>query len=131
MARGSALDHPAEDEAGAHFARKLGAALRAQANTLARPILATIPPPIACQANKNPLCRAFLMGGTGLEPVTPQLVEMVQAFAPVRARSPTPLSCAKSCLERTLERTRANAEPCHSCHATQSPQTRHRDRQNV
>jgi hypothetical protein len=30
------------------------------------------------------------MGGTGLEPVTPQLVDLVQAFAPVRSGALNP-----------------------------------------
>src|SRR5690349_11855012 len=57
------------------------------------------------------------MGGTGLEPVTPCLSRSCRRsrpFAPVRLDR---FVERNHLLERTFERTRANAEPCHPCHA--------------
>src|SRR5213078_1025480 len=59
------------------------------------------------------------MGGTGLEPVTPSLSirgSRSRQFARMRPGSMVernPLG------DRTLERTRTNANPCHSCHTRQ------------
>jgi hypothetical protein len=57
------------------------------------------------------------MGGTGLEPVTPSLSNLSgrsRAFAPVRKnRIITP----NVVVDRTPERTPADAERCHCCHA--------------
>src|SRR5262249_28201672 len=98
---------------------------------MARTILATIPPPVALPSNKKAPEQGFSDGRYWARTSDPQLVEMVQAFAPVRARSPTPLGCAGSPVERTLQRTRTNAEPCHSCHARCGRRTRHRDDQKI
>jgi hypothetical protein len=67
----------------------------------------------------NATCQfaGLFMGGTGLEPVTPSLSTRSgrsPQFAGVRSgrmveRNPSG--------ERTVERTRANAECCHCCHA--------------
>ena len=59
------------------------------------------------------------MGGTGLEPVTLSLSSWCRSrqFAPVRLDR---FLERNHLCERTVERTRANAEPCHSCHATRT-----------
>src|SRR5207247_8143505 len=58
------------------------------------------------------------MGGTGLEPVTPSLSirgSRSRQFAPVRLNRIVERDLE---FERTAERTRANAIPCHPCHAS-------------
>ena len=50
-----------------------------------QPCLATALPDVAWLTTKKPLCRAFLMCGTGLEPVTPAC-RLVPAFVPVVSR---------------------------------------------
>jgi hypothetical protein len=67
---------------------------------------------------KAPCYRGFRsVGGTGLEPVTPSLSRWgsrSRLFASVRLNGVV----ARTLLHRrTAERTRTNAEPCHSCHA--------------
>ena len=57
------------------------------------------------------------MGGTGLEPVTPSLSirgSRSRQFAGVRSGRMVERNPQR---DRTLERTRTNADPCHSCHA--------------
>jgi hypothetical protein len=57
------------------------------------------------------------MGGTGLEPVTPSLSRWgrrSRQFASVRSDGIVEPNLE---FERTPGRTRANADPCHSCHA--------------
>jgi hypothetical protein len=57
------------------------------------------------------------MGGTGLEPVTPSLSiwgDRSRPFAQVRSHSVVE---RKVTFDRTAQRTRTNAEPCHPCHA--------------
>jgi hypothetical protein len=59
------------------------------------------------------------VGGTGLEPVTPNLSTWCRSrpFAQVRSNSMVEWNPPG---DRTLERTRTNASPCHSCHARQT-----------
>jgi hypothetical protein len=55
------------------------------------------------------------MGGTGLEPVTPSLstwCSCSRRFAQVRSHS---IVERKVTFDRTAQRTRTNAEPCHPC----------------
>jgi hypothetical protein len=62
------------------------------------------------------------MGGTGLEPVTPSLSnlgERSRPFAPVREKR---IVKPNLIVDRTPERTRADAERCHCCHAPVSCQ---------
>ena len=40
---------------------------------------------VAYGSNKKALVQGFSMGGTGLEPVNPQLVDSGRPFAPVRS----------------------------------------------
>ena len=57
------------------------------------------------------------MGGTGLEPVTPSLSRRCsrsRPFAQVRSMRTVERNTRA---HRTFERTRTNANPCHSCHA--------------
>jgi len=57
------------------------------------------------------------MGGTGLEPVTPSLsiwCSRSRPFARVRSDSMVERNPSR---DRTPERTRTNADPCHPCHA--------------
>jgi hypothetical protein len=66
---------------------------------------------------KKPFCEAFSMGGTGLEP-TPSLstwCSRSRQFAGVRSSRMVKRNPSR---HRTPERTRTNADPCHSCHAT-------------
>jgi hypothetical protein len=71
-------------------------------------------------ATKKPFCRAFLMGGTGLEPVTPSLStrrRRSRRFARVRPNRIVDLNpVVERRVERRVERTQANANPCHPCH---------------
>jgi hypothetical protein len=60
------------------------------------------------------------VGGTGLEPVTPSLSTLgrrSRAFAGVRLNGVVEPNLE---FDRTVERTGANANPCHSCHASNS-----------
>ena len=58
----------------------------------------------------------LLVGGTGLEPVTPSL-SIRGARSHRRCRSLKPHGERNPSPDRTLERTRANVDCCHSCHA--------------
>jgi hypothetical protein len=71
------------------------------------------------------------MGGTGLEPVTPSLSRWgsrSRQCAHVRSNS---IVEPKSPLDRTLQRTRTNSDPCHPCHARRRRRARHRSNQNI
>jgi hypothetical protein len=87
------------------------------ANGVARPILATPKSASPPQATTYAVLQRVSMGGTGLEPVTPSLStwgSRSRQFARVRSDS---IVERNPPLDRTLERTRTNANPCHSCHA--------------
>src|SRR6266516_4064381 len=80
-------------------------------------VLATALPVVACSSNKKVLVQVFSIGGTGLEPVAPSLstwCSRSRQFAGVRSSSMVERNPSS---DRTVERTRANADPCHSCHA--------------
>ena len=95
---------------------------KTQANAVARLILATarsVSPPTATTCID---LQGFSMGGTGLEPVTPSLsiwCRRSRQFAGVRSSRVVERNPSS---DRTVERTRANANPCHSCHARRHPQ---------
>ena len=87
--------------------------------TLARPILGTRRLASPIEATRDGDLQDSSMGGTGLEPVTPSLSiwrRRSRQFAGVRSNS---MVERNPCRDRTLERTRTNADPCHSCHAAQ------------
>ena len=66
---------------------------------------------------KAPPSGAFGVGGTGLEPVTPSLSirgRRSRQFGGVRSGRMVERNPSR---KRTLERTRANVERCHRCHA--------------
>ena len=66
---------------------------------------------------KAPPSGAFGVGGTGLEPVTPSLSirgRRSRQFGGVRSGRMVERNPSR---KRTLERTRANVERCHCCHA--------------
>jgi hypothetical protein len=69
------------------------------------------------RATKRPFEQGFSMGGTGLEPVTPSLStwrSRSRPFARVRSSS---MAARKPSRDRTPERSRTNADPCHPCHS--------------
>jgi hypothetical protein len=74
-------------------------------------------PPLPAGAIRKALVQGLFMGGAGLEPAAPSLSRWCRRshqFAGVRSGS---MVERNSCRDRTLERTRTNADPCHFCHA--------------
>jgi hypothetical protein len=95
------------------FARRVGLARNARRNTMARLVLAD-----CCSLKQQKsLCAGLFDGRYWARTSDPQLVDSGQRSRPFAQVRSTLMVERIPCRERMLERTRTNAEPCHSCHA--------------
>jgi hypothetical protein len=81
---------------------------------------------VAFSGTKKENMQGFLVGGTGLEPMTPSLSirgSRSRQCAQVRSHRFVERNFV---VDRTAERTRTNTNPCHPCHARPSPRVCHR-----
>ena len=79
--------------------------------------LATTLPTVAFQGNKKAPVRGFSDGRYWARTSDPQLVDSGQRSRPFAQVRSNRMVERNSSSDRTVERTRTNSDPCHSCHA--------------